>query len=147
MSMLHHHSAMQELRSIFADGPVGGNFCHPISRATLWIGQWCKVLISQTMSKPLPDLQHLSGKCKWPGNLEMAASTTVGHAPIRDTHAKTRKGLLRSICDYSRTTTPTEHGQTAFSRANIQAAKSTSRPARHASRNTFQLSRPTSIRT
>lgn len=78
--------------------------------------------------------------CTWPGDRERAAATNLRPTPttpIETSNTASKQGFLRLIRDYFRTTTPSEHGGTAFSRASIDAVQSTSRPAWHPPRNTF----------
>jgi hypothetical protein len=77
------------------------------------------------------------GHSSWPGDQVSTAATNSSRPPTGTGHPTTKKGWLLSIRDFLRITTPSEHGQTAFSRESIRAARSTSRPAWQASRNSF----------
>lgn len=65
------------------------------------------------------------GVGKWPGDQDLLYPQQDTYTQLHRTqsHQSASRGLLRAVRDFFRTTTPLEHGQTAFSRNHLHAAR------------------------
>jgi hypothetical protein len=141
VSMSLDESAMQEFRNTIASVRVEGNNLSSDATSDLPDRSILQGGVSR-VAEPNYAVAFVRsatppGHCPWPGDREPTAATNSSNPPMEQLQPPTKKGCLRSIRDYFRITIPSEHGQTAFSRDSIQAARSTTRPAWHAPRNSF----------